>query len=88
MPYKLIIPMSVLLIFGCNENKVYTVDQLVENDELRGQVNDRCKQLTLAEYMTDQGCKNVQSANSKILRKGYTDTGATLEVLTELPKPH
>lgn len=63
-----------------------TVEELVNNDQLRKTESERCGALTLAELSVDKGCALVKQARSKINIDTYTNMGTEVEIPKTLPK--
>lgn len=56
-----ILSILVLTLVGCSSTKEYTVDYLLQNDEVRNQVIADCK----ANKQTEVNCKNASEAEAK-----------------------
>lgn len=86
---RVLIIMSLLgVIASCSDQGTIgiTVDELVNNDQLRQEESERCGTLTLAEVSVDKRCALVKQARSKINIDTYTNMGTEVEIPKTLPK--
>lgn len=86
---RILMAMSLFgLIASCSDEGAtdITVDELVNNDQLRYEESERCGMLTLAEVSIDKRCALVKQARSKINIDTYTNMGTEVEIPKTLPK--
>lgn len=66
--YKSLVFMASLTLLGCGQKtQIHTVDALVEDEELRSQILEDCKN----DKQTTENCENANTALSKVQFEEY-----------------